>query len=59
MLRLDFFFAPGAYARVVSGEHERLYQAGWYDDDYSYADSMQEWYYAAAELAGVKPTAES
>lgn len=58
-VRLDFFFAPGAYARVVSGEHERLYQAGWYDDDYSYADSMQEWYYAAAELAGVKPAAGS
>lgn len=53
-VRVDFFFAPGGYARVVSGENETLYQASWYDDDYSVAQVMQGWYYALAERAGIK-----
>lgn len=52
--RLDFFFAPGAYVRVVTGESERLYQTGLYDDNMSLARIMQDWYYAAAEKAGVR-----
>lgn len=52
--RVDFFFAPGSWARVVSGDSETLYQAAWYDEDRSYAEAMQEWYHAAAEQAGVK-----
>ena len=53
-VRIDFFFAPDAYARVTSGGSETLYQAAWWDDDISYADAMRGWYYAAAEKAGVK-----
>lgn len=58
-VRLDFFFAPGAYVRVTSGDGETLYQAMWYDDDTSFAEAMRNWYYAAAELAGVRPPDES
>jgi len=47
-VRLDFFFAPGGYVRVVSGDWETLYQAGWEDDAVSIAEVMQSWYYAAA-----------
>lgn len=53
-VRLDFFFAPGAYVRMVSGERTTLYQAMWTDDHISFAEAMQEWYYAALEKAGVK-----
>ena len=56
-VRLDFFFAPGGYVRIVSGTDERLYQAMRHDDGVSCAEAMQGWYYAAAEKAGVK-TAE-
>jgi hypothetical protein len=52
--RVDFFFAPGAYARIVSGDRETLFQAAWVDDNMSYAEIMQEWYYAAAEHAGIR-----
>ena len=52
--RVDFFFATGAYARIVSGDSETLFQAALSDDNKSYADIMQEWYYAAAEKAGIK-----
>ena len=52
-VRVDFFFAPGSYARVVRDERETLYQAALYDDNYSYAEIMQGWYYAAAEREGV------
>ncbi|MBQ6927639.1 MAG: hypothetical protein IJQ36_04945 [Oscillospiraceae bacterium] len=52
--RLDFFFAPGSYVRVVSGDRETLYQAFWYDEDISIPELMKGWYYAAAEKAGVK-----
>jgi len=52
--RVDFFFAPGDYARVVSGDRETVFQAMWYDDSVSYAEAMQNWYYAAAEQAGIK-----
>ena len=58
-VRIDFFFAPGGYARVTAGGYERLYQAMWTDDNISYAEAMQGWYYAVAELAGVKPFDES
>ena len=58
-VRLDFFFAPDAYIRVISGDYETLYQAMWYDDSISYAEAMQGWYYAAAERAGVKAPDES
>ena len=58
-VRIDFFTAPGAYARVVAGGQETMYQAAWWDDDVSYADAMRGWYYAAAEKAGVKPVNES
>ena len=47
-------FAPGAYARIVSGDRETLFQAAWVDDNMSYAEIMQEWYYAAAEHAGIR-----
>ena len=57
--RLDFFFAPGAYARLISGDRTTLYQAMWTDDHISYADVMQAWYYAALEAAGVKSAEES
>lgn len=52
-VRVDFFFAPGAWARVVSGDRETLYQAAWYDEELSYAEAMQQWYYKAAEKAGL------
>ena len=58
-VRIDFFTAPGAYARVVAGGQETMYQAAWWDDDVSYADAMRGWYYAAAEKTGVKPVDES
>ena len=51
-LRLDFFFAPGNYARLVSGGSERLYQAMLCDDEVSYAEVMQNWYYALAGRGG-------
>ena len=36
---------------MTSGGNETLYQAMWTDDDISYADAVQGWYYAAvAEL---------
>lgn len=58
-VRVDFFFAPGAYARIVSGDRETIYQAVWWDDNISYAEAMQGWYYAAAERAGVKKADKS
>ena len=58
-VRIDFFFAPEAYARVTSGGQETIYQAAWWDDNISYAEAMRGWYYAAAEKAGVKPVDES
>ena len=58
-VRIDFFFAPDAYARVTSDGVETLYQAGMWDDNVSYAEAMQGWYYALAEKAGVKPADES
>lgn len=58
-VRIDFFFAPGGYARVVSGSSERMYQAAWCDDNISYAEAMQGWYYAACEAAGVKDADDS
>ena len=39
---------------MVSGERTTLYQAMWTDDHISFAEAMQEWYYAALEKAGVK-----
>ena len=56
--RLDFFFAPGGYARLISGDRTTLYQAIWSDDTVSYAEVMQEWYYAAVEKNGSKPADE-
>lgn len=53
-MRLDFFFAPGGCVRLVSGDRETLFRADWYDEDFSIAEFMQGWYYAAAEKAGVK-----
>ena len=58
-VRIDFFFAPDAYARVTSGGQETLYQAAMWDDNVSYAEAMQSWYYALAEKAGVKSADES
>ena len=55
-VHLDFFFAPGGYVRYVSGDHVALYQAAWTDDNVTCAEAMRGWYYAAAELAGVKPS---
>ena len=54
-VRLDFFFAPGGYVRYVSGDYEALYEAAWEDDNISFAEAMRGWYYALAELAGIKP----
>ncbi len=53
-VRLDFFFAPDSYVRLVSGDRSTLYQAMLYDENVSCAEAMQGWYYAAAELAGIK-----
>ena len=39
----------------MSGDYEALYEAAWEDDNITYAEAMQGWYYAVAELAGVKP----
>ena len=58
-VRIDFFFAPDAYARVTSGGQETLYQAAMWDDNVSYAEAMQSWYYALAEKAGAKSADES
>lgn len=58
-VRVDFFFAPDAYARVVSGDRETVYQAVWWDDNISYTEAMQGWYYALAERAGVKQADKS
>ncbi len=57
--RVDFFFAPGGYARVVRGDSEWLYRASWSDESVSFAEVMQGWYYAAAEKAGVRTPGES
>ena len=53
-MRLDFFFAPGGCVRLVSGDRETLFRADWYDENFSIAEFMQGWYYAAAEKTGVK-----
>ena len=58
-VRLDFFFAPGAYVRVVLHDQEMLYQAMLYDEDLSCAEAMKGWYYAAAERVGIKSPDES
>ena len=58
-LRLDFFFAPGSYVRLVSGDAEHLYQSILYSDEISIAEAMKGWYYAAAEQAGLKSADES
>ena len=58
-LRLDFFFAPGSYVRVVSGENERLYESVLWDGDISISEAMKGWYYQAAEAAGVKEKDDS
>ena len=55
--RLDFFFAPGGYVRLISRDRTTLYQAMWTDDSESFAEAMQEWYYAAIEKAGIAETA--
>jgi hypothetical protein len=54
--RVDFFFAPGNFVRVVRGDWSMLYQATVIEEGSSVADTMQSWYYAAAEKAGLKPT---
>ena len=53
-VRLDFFFAPGSYVRVVSGEDERLYQSVLWDDSISNAEAMRGWYCKAAEASGLR-----
>ncbi|MCR5577541.1 MAG: hypothetical protein K6F56_11075 [Oscillospiraceae bacterium] len=53
-VRLDFFFAPGNYARLTSNGNETLYQAMFYDEDVSCAEFMRDWYHALAEQAGLK-----
>ena len=58
-VHLDFFFAPGGYVRYVSGDYEALYEVAWEDDSVTNAEAMQGWYYAVAELAGVKPFDQS
>ena len=57
-VRLDFFFAPGDYARLVYNGSEMLYQAMLCDDDLSCAEVMQGWYYALAEQAGLRDSDE-
>ena len=54
--RVDFFFAPGNFVRVVRGDQSMLYQATVVEEGSSVADTMQRWYHAAAEKAGLKPT---
>jgi len=53
--RVDFFFAPGNFVRVVNGEREMLYQACAAEGETDVTNTMQRWYYAAAEKAGLKP----
>ncbi|MBQ9330019.1 MAG: hypothetical protein IJ221_03435 [Oscillibacter sp.] len=53
-VRLDFFFAPGAYVRLDMGDHEELYESVLYDATVAPAEIMRGWYYAACEKAGVK-----
>lgn len=53
-LRLDFYFAPGGYVSVMSGEEEMQYQTLSPDEPVSVADAMLGRYYDAAELAGVR-----
>ena len=53
-MRVDFFFAPGGYVRVVNSGSETLYQALWFEEEANLAQAMQCWYYAAAEKAGLK-----
>ena len=55
-VRIDFFFAPGNFVRVVRGDQSMLYQATVVEEGSSVADTMQRWYHAAAEKAGLKPT---
>jgi len=52
--RVDFFRAPGNYVRVVNGEREMLYQACAAESETDVTDTMQRWYDAAAEKAGLK-----
>ena len=58
-VRLDFFFVQDGFVRLVSGDSETLYQAMWWDGRISSAEAMQGWYYALAELTGVKPLDQS
>ncbi len=51
---LDFFFAPGAYVRLVMDDHEELYESVLYDETVAPAEVMRGWYYTACEKAGVK-----
>lgn len=53
-VRVDFFFAPGNYARIVRDDTETLYQATVFFNEIHYADIMQGWYYTAAEQQGLK-----
>jgi len=53
-VRLDFFLAPDAYVRMVSGGAETLYQAIWWSEDVSNAEAILGWYYALAEQAGLR-----
>lgn len=50
-VRLDFFSAPGGFVRFVTEDTETLYQAGWFNDEHSYAQIMRDWYDAAAAHA--------
>ena len=58
-VRVDFFFAPGDYVRIVSGDRERIYQAVWGVGSVSCTEVMQGWYYALAERAGIKQADKS
>jgi predicted small lipoprotein YifL len=58
-VRVDFFFAPDNYVRIVSGDRETIYQAVWGVDNISCAEAMQGWYYALAERAGVRQADKS
>ena len=53
-VRFDFFFAEGNLVREVRGDYETFYETWLYDEDVTFADIMQGWYYALAESAGLR-----
>ncbi|MBQ9493128.1 MAG: hypothetical protein IJR54_05265 [Oscillibacter sp.] len=51
-LRFEFFSSQGNVVRETSGDSVTFYENFLYDENMTFADVMQAWYYALAEKAG-------